>query len=122
MRAADFYRRGLARIEDRWSGTGQRGDRFDDAHHVYGSDLDLFGEGSLFELLCAVRTRMGEERLAEWLKSPAALDVIRQRQASVTDLKDRLDLREVTSQSSVSMPTSVSIRPRSSIGLKPRTG
>jgi len=94
MRAADFYRRGLARIEDRWSGTGQRGDRFDDAHHVYGSDLDLFGEGSLFELLCAVRTRMGEERLAEWLKSPAALDVIRQRQASVTDLKDRLDLRE----------------------------
>jgi hypothetical protein len=37
---------------------------------------------------------MGEERLAQWLKSPASLDVIRERQASITDLKDRLDLRE----------------------------
>jgi hypothetical protein len=93
-RAADFYRKGLARIEDRWAGTGQQGTQFDDPHHVYASDLDLFGSGSLFELLCTVRTRMGEERLAQWLKSPASLDVIRERQASITDLKDRLDLRE----------------------------
>jgi hypothetical protein len=93
-RAADFYRRGLARIEDRWSGTGQQGARFDDPHHVYAADLDLFGKGSLFELLCIVRTRMGEERLAQWLKAPAALDVVRQRQASVGELKNRVDLRE----------------------------
>jgi hypothetical protein len=93
-RAAAFYRKGLARIEDRWTGTGQQGTQFDDTHHVYASDLDLFGRGSLFELLCTVRTRMGEERLAQWLKSPASLDTIRDRQASVVDLKDRLDLRE----------------------------
>jgi len=93
-RAAAFYRKGLARIEDRWSGTGQQGTQFDDPHHVYASDLDLFGKGSLFELLCTVRARMGEERLAQWLKSPAALDVIRERQASIADLKDRVDLRE----------------------------
>jgi hypothetical protein len=93
-RAADFYRKGLARIEDRWAGTGQQGTQFDDPHHVYAADLDLFGKGSLFELLCTVRTRMGEERLARWLKSPASLDVIRERQAGITDLKDRLDLRE----------------------------
>ncbi|MDB6104901.1 MAG: hypothetical protein JWO52_4900, partial [Gammaproteobacteria bacterium] len=93
-RAADFYRKGLARIEDRWAGTGQQGTQFDDPHHVYAADLDLFGKGSLFELLCTVRTRMGEERLAHWLKSPASLDVIRERQAAITDLKDRLDLRE----------------------------
>jgi hypothetical protein len=93
-RAADFYRKGLARIEDHWTGTGQQGTQFDDPHHVYASDLDLFGKGSLFELLCTVRTRMGEERLAHWLKSPAPLDTIRERQASVVDLKDRLDLRE----------------------------
>ena len=93
-RAADFYRKGLARIEDRWAGTGQQGAQFDDPHHVYAADLDLFCKGSLFELLCTVRTRMGEERLADWLKSPASLDVIRERQAGVTDLKDRLDLRE----------------------------
>jgi hypothetical protein len=93
-RAVAFYRNGLARIEDRWAGSGQQGARFEDPHHVYACDLDLFGQGGLFELLCRVRTRMGEERLAQWLLSPASLDVIRERQAGITELKDRLDLRE----------------------------
>ena len=93
-RAADFYRRGLARMEDRWQGTGQQGTEFDDAHHVYASDLDLFGKGGLFELLCTVRTRMGEERLAQWLKTPAPLSEIRERHAGIEELKERVDLRE----------------------------
>jgi hypothetical protein len=93
-RAADFYRKGLARIEDQWPGTGEQGTQFDDPRHVYAADLDLFGKGGLFELLCTVRTRMGEERLAQWLKAPAFLDEIRERHASITDLKDRVDLRE----------------------------
>ncbi len=93
-RAAEFYRRGLARIEDRWQGTGQHGTQFDDPHHVYASDLDLFGKGGLFELLCTVRTRMGEERLAQWLKAPAPPSEIRERHASIHELKGRTDLRE----------------------------
>jgi hypothetical protein len=93
-RAAEFYRRGLARLEDRWSGTGNQGEQFADVHHVYSADLDLFGEGSLFELLCAARTRMGEETLARWLLGPASVAEIRQRQAGVLDLRHRLDLRE----------------------------
>ncbi|MGH8297459.1 MAG: MutS-related protein, partial [Steroidobacteraceae bacterium] len=86
-RAAEFYRRGLARLEDRWAGTGNRGERFADVHHVYSQDLDLFGEASLFELLCAARTRMGEETLARWLLAPAAVAEIRERQACVLDLR-----------------------------------
>jgi MutS domain V len=93
-RAADFYRKGLTRIEDTWPGTGQQGEQFNDPHHVYAADLDLFGRGSLFELLCTVRTRMGEERLARWLKSPAPLSEIRERHAGIAELKDRLELRE----------------------------
>lgn len=93
-RTVDFYRKGLARIEDRWIGTGRQGQRFDDPHHVYASDLDLFGRGGLFELLCIARTRMGEEHLAQWLKSPAPPAEIRERQAAVAVLKTRLDLRE----------------------------
>jgi hypothetical protein len=93
-RAADFYRKGLARMEDRWQGSGQQGAQFDDPRHVYASDLDLFGKGGLFELLCTVRTRMGEERLAQWLKVPAPLSEIRERHAGIGDLKDRIDLRE----------------------------
>ncbi|MGH8318594.1 MAG: MutS-related protein [Steroidobacteraceae bacterium] len=93
-RAAEFYRRGLARLEDRWAGIGNRGEQFGDVHHVYAADLDLFGEGSLFELLCAARTRMGEETLARWLLAPTAAAEVRERQTCVQDLRDRLDLRE----------------------------
>lgn len=93
-RAADFYRRGLDRLDDRWAGKGHQGIRFHSDDHLYATDIDLFGEGSLFELLCAARTRMGEEELARWLSRPATIDVIRARQAAVTDLRGRIDLRE----------------------------
>ncbi|HEY3615922.1 MAG TPA: mismatch repair protein [Candidatus Sulfotelmatobacter sp.] len=94
QRAAAFYERGLARVEDRWAGSGETGDRFNDPHHVYAADLDLFGKGSLFQLLSNARTRMGEETLAKWLLSPATLEQIRERHAAVCELRDQLDLRE----------------------------
>jgi len=93
-RSVEFYERGLARIEDRWAGTGETGDRFNDPHHVYAADLDLFGHASLFQLLSSARTRMGEERLAEWLLSPSTFDQISRRQAAIKELRDELDLRE----------------------------
>lgn len=94
QRAAELYRRGIARMEDRWASTGPTGERFQDLRHVYAADLDLFGNASLFQLLSTARTRMGEETLAGWLLAPAALEEIRERQAAVADLRDRLDLRE----------------------------
>lgn len=93
-RAVRFYQNGLARIEDRWPGTGSGGERFDSPHHVYASDLDLFGKGSLFELLCTARTRMGEETLAAWLLSPSSLHTIHERHLATADLRTRLALRE----------------------------
>ena len=93
-RAGAFYERGLTRVEDRWAGSGETGERFDDPHHVYAADLDLFGKGSLFQLLSNARTRMGEDTLAKWLLSPAPLEQIRERHAAVSELRDQLDLRE----------------------------
>ena len=93
-RAVAFYERGLARIEDRWIGTGEPGDRFRDDDHLYANDLDLFGPGSLFELLSIARTRAGEETLAAWLKAPAAADHVAARQGAVREMAPRLDLRE----------------------------
>lgn len=93
-RAAAHYRAGIARLEDRWSGRGSPGTRFDDPHHVYAADLDLFGPGNLFELLSIARTRMGESALAAWLLSPAAVATIQERQQSSAELRERLDLRE----------------------------
>src|SRR5262245_4370249 len=93
-RAVAFYERGLARLEDRWTGTGQPGQRFLDEQHPNAADLDLFGSGSLFELLCTARTRTGEDTLAAWLKAPAAPEEVRARQQAVAELRPLLDLRE----------------------------
>lgn len=93
-RAVSFYERGLARIEDRWAGTGEPGSRFIDAAHPYTEDLDIFGKGSLFELLCIARTQSGEETLASWLKAPAGVEDVIARQGAVEDLRARLDFRE----------------------------
>jgi hypothetical protein len=93
-RAVTFYERALARVQDRWSGSGETGERFDDPHHVYAADLDLFGTGSLFQLLSTARTRMGEDTLAAWLLSPASVETVRERHAAVAELRDQIDLRE----------------------------
>ena len=93
-RAIAFYDRGLARLDDAWAGTGERGDGFADPKHLYAADLDLFGDGSLFQRLCAARTRRGMATLAGWLLSPAAPAVVRARQAAVEELTPNLDLRE----------------------------
>ena len=92
--AAEFYRKGIARIEDRWAGTGQTGDRFKDGNSVYADDLDLFGKGCLFELLSTARLPMGENRLANWLCEGADVDAILERQKEVQELREKLDLRE----------------------------
>ena len=104
QRSILFYERGLGRIEDRWAGAGEPGERFRDEHHLYANDLDLFGRGSLFELLSLARTRAGEERLAEWLKQPATADEVRARQDAVAELTPALDLREAVALAGVDVP------------------
>jgi len=94
QRLMRFYEQAMARLEDRWPGTGASGERFLDNAHLYARDLDLFGSGSLFELLSICRTRSGEETLAHWLLTPASVEVIEQRQSAVQDLAPRFDFRE----------------------------
>ncbi len=93
-RAVDFYRKGLARIEDRWMGTGPTGDRIDVSSSLFATDLDLFGQGSLFQLLSLARTRMGEDTLADWLLGASPVADLVQRHAAAAELRMRLDLRE----------------------------
>jgi len=106
-RAIAFYERGLARVEDRWPGTGEPGDRFRDDNHLYANDLDLFGHGSLFELLSIARTRAGEATLAGWLTSPAAPPDIAARQEAVAEFAPLLDLREQLSMAGTDVAAGV---------------
>jgi hypothetical protein len=93
-RAVRFYERGVARLEGNWPGTGETGERYLDPAHPYAQDLDLFGKGSLFELISTARTHIGEDTLARWLLQPADPETARARQQAVEELRPRVDLRE----------------------------
>jgi hypothetical protein len=93
-RAVNYYTTAHRRINDRWVDDGITGERYHDPDHPYAGDLDLFGQGSLFQLICRARTRLGENTLAQWLKFPADCDVIRHRQEAIDELRPMLDLRE----------------------------
>ncbi len=93
-RGMALYSRGLARLEDRWSGAGDSGEEFNRPDHLYAEDLDIFGPGSLFQLLCCARSRAGKECLADWLLTQAGATEVVERQHSVAELKSKFDLRE----------------------------
>jgi len=94
VRGVTLYERGLARMENRWVGTGNSGEAFRDPKHIYADDLDLFGRGSLFELLSTSRTAAGDRALANWLLEPGTPDQVLARQQAVAELQPRVDLRE----------------------------
>ena len=93
-RLAGWYRRGVARLQGNWAGNGVGGEEFSDTDHVFERDLNLFGKGSLFELLCTARTEMGRRRLAGWLLEAPALSETLARQEAIKELAPRASLRE----------------------------
>ena len=94
QRIVSFYELGGARLRHQWQGRGIDGVEFRPDKHPYASDLDVFGTGSLFELLCTARTGVGRAMLAKWLLHPADCGEVAERQVAVAELRDKLDLRE----------------------------
>ena len=93
-RLQGFYRQGLQRVKGLWPGHGFTGDEFNSTDHVYAKDLSIFGEGSLFELLCISRTAIGRRGLANYLLEAPPLEETLARQDSVRELRPRVDIRE----------------------------
>src|SRR5487761_892610 len=89
-----MYQRRLARAQHEWMGKGDPGIDLRMPDHLSARDLDLFGDGSMFELLCDVDTPAGREALAKWLQYPASRPEAISRQHSIQSLRDRTDLRE----------------------------
>jgi hypothetical protein len=118
-RAADFYERGVARVQDRWVGRGNPGEHFRNANHVYAEDLDLFGRGNLFELICRARTAAGEDLLASWLLQPSERDEIIARQEAVRELTGMVDLREEIALLAEDVPSKVRVEPLAAWGNAP---
>ncbi len=93
-RGIAYFEAAIGRLTNQWIGKGNQGERFRDPEHVYADDLDLFGRGSLFELLSTARTGAGDRTLANWLLAPGERDEVRARQQAVEELRSRVDLRE----------------------------
>lgn len=90
-----FFDRALGRLDGSWMGKGDAGNEFAEEHHPYASDFDLFGSGSLFELLSLAVTKAGRKRLATWLRTPErSAAEIRARQEAVAELREATPLRE----------------------------
>ncbi len=62
------------------------GSIFIDDKHYYTSDLDIFGEASLFQLINRAATSRGNHLLAAWLRAPAKKSEILSRQEAVKTL------------------------------------
>ena len=93
-RRVELYEQGLRRLQDDWRDQPATGERYLDPEHVFTGDLDIFGVGSLFQLISWSKTRTGEDRLATWLSQAAEKPDILARQIAVSELSDNLSLRE----------------------------
>ena len=59
---------------------------FKDDHHPYTSDLDIFGNDSLFQLMNRSVTSIGKLRLAQWLRQATPAAEVQRRQEAVAEL------------------------------------
>jgi hypothetical protein len=71
------------------------GAEFIDHHHPYAHDLDLFGEGSVFQYVNRCNTLDGKRRFSGALKSGLlTAEAIAQQQQSVRELTEKVDFRQ----------------------------
>ena len=70
------------------------GHKFINQNHPYTSDLDIFGQHSIFQLVNRTTTESGMLRLSEWLSEPAKNDEIHDRQKAIKELSQKLDWRQ----------------------------
>ena len=70
------------------------GHTFINQNHPYTSDLDIFGQHSIFQLLNRTTTESGMILLSEWLSEPAPNNEILDRQKAIKEIAPKLDWRQ----------------------------
>lgn len=72
----------------------ENGQEFNDFHHPYAYDLDIFGEQSLFQNLNRTATFIGKKKLANQLLTLSSNEEIIRNQRAVKELSEKLDWRQ----------------------------
>lgn len=62
------------------------GARYANDKHFYTSDLDIYGNASLYQLINRTATTPGNNKLADWLNAPANKDTVLKRQEAVEEI------------------------------------
>ena len=71
------------------------GEEFIDHNHPFTSDLDIFGESSIFQYFNRTTTGMGKTKLAHWFSnSEKNADKIISKQKAVSELSEMIDWRQ----------------------------
>lgn len=72
----------------------ENGEEFQDYHHPYAYDLDIFGAHSLFQSLNRTATFIGKKTLANQLLMLNSNEVILENQQAINELKSKIDWRQ----------------------------
>ena len=72
----------------------ENGIEFNDFHHPYAYDLDIFGEHSLFQNLNRTATFIGKKTLANKLLNLFSNETILENQEAINELKAKIDWRQ----------------------------
>lgn len=92
--ARRFLESRLARLQRVFGSDLADGREYKNDQHPWTQDLDVFGQGSLFQMLNECRTQPGRRQLADWMMTVPTAEEIRVRQSRARGLKDSLQLRE----------------------------
>lgn len=82
-------------IENKFSNMYDNGKDFEDAAHPYTSDLDIFGEYSLFSFINRCATKGGGKTLASWLADKQNREAALLRQEANEELSTNLDWNQL---------------------------
>ncbi|MFH7015744.1 DNA mismatch repair protein [Flavobacterium sp. FlaQc-47] len=72
----------------------ETGIEFNDFHHPYAYDLDIFGEHSLFQNINRTATFIGKKTLAHQLLNLSSNETILENQEAINELKTKIDWRQ----------------------------
>jgi DNA mismatch repair ATPase MutS len=79
------YNNEIGSMQER-SNLYNNGARYGNEKHFYTSDLDIFGNASLFALMNRAATSLGNDKLADWLSAPANRETVLSRQQAVKEI------------------------------------
>lgn len=90
----DIHARHVTRISGGWQSFPSTGAGLLPTTHAYAWDIDLLGQGSVFQRIDVTHTERGERMLADWLGAAAEHEVAKARQVAVAELADAVELRQ----------------------------